>query len=57
MIATILPKLMRKIAADLRKEAAQQEHVHTEKCAQILVAARGLGVLQQLLKGAQNGPQ
>lgn len=42
---------MRKFAETLREEAEQRQKEYTEKCAQILVAARGLGTLQQLLKG------
>ncbi len=47
--------MMRKIAAELRDEAEQYAVRHTEKCATILVAARGLGTLQQLIKGAPRG--
>ncbi len=45
---------MRKLAVALRDEAKQCQQAHHEKCAKILVAARGLGTLQQLLKGVSD---
>jgi len=47
--------LMRKLAAELRKESEVQERKHAEKCATILVAARGLSTLQQLIGGGSRG--
>ena len=47
--------LMRKLAAELRKESEIQERKHAEKCATILVAARGLSTLQQLIGGGSRG--
>ena len=44
-----LAAAMRKTAEALRKEAAEHQKAHLEKCAQILVAARGLEALQQLI--------
>jgi hypothetical protein len=48
--------LLRKLAAELREEDARRQATKREKCAQVLVAATGLSLLQQKLKGASNGP-
>lgn len=44
---------LRLIAADLRKQAAEVEQKTTVKCAQVLVAARGLQQLQRILRGEE----
>ena len=45
---------LRQTAAALRKEAAAHEEQKLVKCAQVLLAARGLNALQQIIKGASN---
>ena len=45
---------LRQTAAALRKEAEKYEERKIEKCAQVLLAARGLGALQQIIKGASH---
>ena len=42
---------MRKIAADLREEAAEIEANKSIKCAQVLLAARGLSELKKRIQG------
>ena len=48
---------MRKIATALREEVDQHRQAHVEKCAQVLLAARGLSTLRQLMKGVPDGPR
>lgn len=43
---------LRKLAAELRKEAQAQEQRKVVKCAQILVATKGLRVLKEQQEGA-----
>ena len=48
-----LAEQLRKTAAYFRKEAADMEKKAAIKCAQVLTAARGLGQLKRILRGAQ----
>jgi hypothetical protein len=44
--------LLRQTAAALRKQAEVHEGAKLQKCAQVLIAARGLYALQQRIQGA-----
>jgi hypothetical protein len=44
---------LRGIAAGLRKEAAEVEKTAAVKCAQVLIAARGLQQLKSILNGGE----
>jgi hypothetical protein len=44
--------LLRELAAELRREEERRATAKRDKCAAILVAARGLGVLTQKLQGS-----
>lgn len=46
-----LADLMRKTAKKLRDESRKMEKKHTVKCAQSLIAVRGLAQLQKILQG------
>jgi len=46
-----LADLMRKTAKKLRAESKKMKKVHTVKCAQALIAVRGLAQLQDILRG------
>ena len=46
-------ELMRKLATEIRAEAIVREKEHAEKCATILVAARGLNIFRQCLEGGR----
>lgn len=46
---------LRKLAETLRQENARRAESKRVKCAQILKAAAGLGLLKTKLKGATNG--
>ncbi len=45
---------LRQTAVALRKEAQVHEEAKLLKCAQVLLAARGLNALQQIIEGASN---
>ncbi len=45
---------LRQTATALRKEAQAHEEAKLLKCAQVLLAARGLNALQQIIEGASN---
>jgi hypothetical protein len=45
-------EMLRKLAAELRHEEERRAITKRDKCAAIVVAARGLGVLAQKLRGA-----
>jgi hypothetical protein len=44
---------LREVAARFRKEAAALEAEAVVKCAQVLIAARGLDSLKRILRGAE----
>ena len=46
--------MLRKLAAELRREDERRAIANRDKCAAIVVAARGLGVLAQKLQGARH---
>jgi len=50
---TTLAKTLRKIAAELRKEDSDITAAKNEKCAHVLVAAKGLATLRSLISGGQ----
>jgi hypothetical protein len=47
--------MLRKLAAELRREEERRATAKRDKCAAIVVAARGLGVLAEKLRGAHHG--
>jgi hypothetical protein len=52
---TYLAQSLRKVASVIREEAAKVESQRMYKCAQVLIAARGIAVLQDWLKGPKYG--
>ena len=48
-----LAKELRKTAAHFREQANELTQASAIKCAQVLTAARGLGQLKQILRGAR----
>ena len=48
---------MRKLAAELRTEHAKVEERKMQKCAQVLIAARGLYQLDRMVRGAEHDVQ
>lgn len=50
---TELAERLRKVASEMRKQAEESETRKMHKCAQVLVAARGLAKLRELVKGAE----
>jgi hypothetical protein len=43
---------LREVAEQMRKEAADSEKAKMQKCAKVIVAARGLNELSNIIKGA-----
>lgn len=41
---------LRRLAAELREQAAQEEQARNVKCAHLLVAARAVGLLREKVK-------
>ena len=52
MTHTELAEKLRDVARQMRKEAADQEQAKMQKCAKVVVAARGLNELSNIIKGA-----
>ena len=47
-----IPELLRKLAAELRREGQRSEEVKRQKCAHVLHAAISLARLNSIFKGA-----